>query len=443
MSILTENKTSEALARYRTLFNLKEKQLNGQKNRRQHLIRRRAMEQLEATGFPDRKDENYKYTNVRKITKQAYREGKKATIGEKTVKSVAFENLEAYEIVLVNGILDKNLSKISNLEKGLNINNTISAFENKRAGSLIEEALSSELGANAFVALNTAFADNGIFIHITKNAVVNKPIHISNITISETEAFFTSPQVLVIAEANSQVNIIETYHSINNGTYFTNAVSRFIAKANAHIHHYKLQNESENAFQINNTIVTQERDASYSSYAIDLGGKIVRNNLSVILKATNTHTNLYGVYLANGDQHIDNQTFIDHAFPHCESNELYKGIIDDRARAVFNGKVNVRPDAQKTNAFQQNSSLVLSDKAVMNAKPQLEIFADDVRCSHGATIGQLDEGLIYYLRTRGMSLEQAKSLLQFAFLDEVLLHFKLENVRTKAESLVSEKLKKA
>ena len=175
---------------------------------------------------------------------------------------------------------------------------------------------------------------------------------------------------------------------------------------------------------------------------LDLGGKMVRNNLSSILKASGTNTNFYGVYLANNEQHIDNQTFIDHAFPHCESNELYKGILDGRGRGVFNGKVNVRPDAQKTNAFQQNSSLVLSDNALMNAKPQLEIFADDVRCSHGATIGQLDEDLIYYLRTRGMSMEQAKSLLQFAFLDEVLLHFKLKSVRTKAERLVSEKLKK-
>jgi len=173
---------------------------------------------------------------------------------------------------------------------------------------------------------------------------------------------------------------------------------------------------------------------------LDLGGKTVRNNLSSHLQSSGTNTNLYGVYLAKGNQHIDNQSFIDHAHPHCESNELYKGIIDDKGRGVFNGKVNVRQDAQKTNAFQQNSSLVLSNTAIMDTKPQLEIFADDVKCSHGATIGQMDETSIYYLRTRGMSLEQARSMLQFAFVAEVLENFKLEAVKEKALAMMTEKL---
>ena len=212
-------------------------------------------------------------------------------------------------------------------------------------------------------------------------------------------------------------------------------------KANANVKHYKLQNESSNGNQINNTIVSQDRDSVYSSYVADLGGKIVRNNLSSHLQDSGTNTNMYGVYLGKGKQHIDNQSFLDHAFPHCESNQLYKGILDDQSRGVFNGKVTVQPDAQKTNAYQQNSSLVISETAVMDTKPQLEIFADDVRCSHGATIGQLDEDSIYYLRTRGMNRDQAKATLQFAFLAEVLSHFPLESVRVKIAEMIEEKLK--
>jgi len=195
-----------------------------------------------------------------------------------------------------------------------------------------------------------------------------------------------------------------------------------------------------NGFQINNSEAEQYRDSTYSSFVVDLGGQIVRNNLSSILRAEHTMTHMKGVYLANGTQHIDNQSFMDHAFPHCDSNELYKGILTDKAVGVFNGKVMVRQDAQKTNAFQQNSSLVLSDSAKMDSKPQLEIFADDVKCSHGATIGQLEEELLYYLRTRGLSKEKASTLLQIAFLAEVVEAFKVEGVRAMAQRLIEEKL---
>jgi len=399
------------------------------------------MERLESMGFPARKDEDYKYTYVTKIAKQTFSEGKGAIIGENVVKAASFEGMDAYQLVFVNGVLNTELSNIDNQIEGLTISDLKTAYDNTDTHAVIENALTSNLGINAFVALNTALSHGGTFIHVSRGTQVDKPIHLTNITVSGGEAIMTNPQVLVIAEESSEVSIIETHSAINDGAYFTNALSRFIVGKNAHVHHYKLQNESLNAFQINNSIATQERDSTYSSYVLDLGGKTVRNNLSSHLQSSGTNTNLYGVYLAKGNQHIDNQSFIDHAHPHCESNELYKGIIDDKGRGVFNGKVNVRQDAQKTNAFQQNSSLVLSNTATMDTKPQLEIFADDVKCSHGATIGQMDETSIYYLRTRGMSLEQARSMLQFAFVAEVLENFQLEGVKEKALALMNEKLR--
>ena len=440
MATAIDHKSAEIVAKYRTLFDIKEQQLNGQKSHPLHAIRRQAMERLESIGFPARKDEDYKYTYVTKIAKQSFAEGKGAIIGENVVKAASFGELDTYQLVFVNGVLNKELSTIDNIIEGLTISNLKKAYDSAEMQTVIENALSSELGLNAFVALNTAFSHGGTFIHVSRGTQVDKPIHLMNITVSGDTAIMTNPQVLVVAETSSEVSIIETYAAVNDGSYFTNALSRFVVRQNAHVHHYKLQDESLNAFQINNSIATQERDSTYSSYVLDLGGKTVRNNLSSHLQASGTNTNLYGVYLAKGNQHIDNQSFIDHAHPHCESNELYKGIIDDKGRGVFNGKVNVRQDAQKTNAFQQNSSLVLSNTAQMDTKPQLEIFADDVKCSHGATIGQLDESSMYYLRTRGMSEQRARAMLQFAFVAEVLDNFQIEQVKEKALALMEKKL---
>ncbi len=440
MAIAIDNKSAAIVAKYRTLFDVKEKQLNGQKNHPLQTIRRQAMDRLEDIGFPARKDEDYKYTYVTKIVKESFAEGKGATIGKNVAEAAGFPELDAYQLVFVNGVLNAELSDTKHLMAGLTISDMKTAYENADTQALVEKALTNELGLNAFVALNTAFAHSGVFIHVAKGTIVDKPIHISNITVSGGAAIMTHPQIVGIAEESSEVSVVETYYAVNDGTYFTNSLSRFVVGKNAHVHHYKLQNESQSAFQINNAIATQERDSTYSSYVLDLGGKTVRNNLSSHLQSSGTNTNLYGVYLAKGNQHIDNQSFIDHAHPHCESNELYKGIIDDKGRGVFNGKVNVRQDAQKTNAFQQNSSLVLSNTAIMDTKPQLEIFADDVKCSHGATIGQMDETSIYYLRTRGMSLEQARSMLQFAFVAEVLENFQIEAVKEKALAMMADKL---
>lgn len=291
--------------------------------------------------------------------------------------------------------------------------------------------------------LNTAFAHNGIYIYVPDGLVVDRPIHILNIAHTEEEPTVISPQKIIVAGENSKLTVIETFHHLSNSqqTYFTNTVTQFVLKRNAIVDHYRIQDEDENAFFINNTEIEQLRDSIYSSYVIDLGGKLVRNNLNSILKDSGTTTNFYGLYVGMKKQHIDNQTFIDHAYPNCDSNELYKGILTDKAKGVFNGKIMVRPDAQKTNAFQKNHSLVLSKTAKMNSKPQLEIYADDVKCSHGATIGQLNKEALYYMRSRGLSEKEAVSVLKQAFLTEITDLIKIDPVREKVEQMLVDKFK--
>jgi Fe-S cluster assembly protein SufD len=289
--------------------------------------------------------------------------------------------------------------------------------------------------------LNTAFAQNGIFINVPDGLLVDRPLHILNIVHADEAPTVISPQKIIVAGANSKVTVIETYQQFTDSqqTYFTNTVTQLLLKQNAIVDHYKIQDEGAQAFFINNTEVEQMRDSTYNSYVVDLGGKLVRNNLSSILKDRGTNTNLYGIYVGTNKQHIDNQTFIDHAYPNCNSNELYKGIITDNAKGVFNGKIMVRKDAQKTNAFQKNHSLVLSKNASMNSKPQLEIFADDVKCSHGATIGQLNEDALYYMRSRGLSKKEAVSVLKQAFLTEITNLLTIDIVRKKVEQMLIDK----
>jgi len=428
---------------YRTLFEQNERTLNG---RRSHLLqeyRRAAIDHLQELAFPTRKNEDWKYTNVSKLLQIQFEEGKPTSLNREAIAPFSFQGLQTYQLVFLNGQFDESLSSLEGLPEGVVVKNMEKAILDAGFHDIVEGFFShwTQVESNPFVVLNAAFAKHGIFINIPKNVVLDKPIHLFNITAPSEEPMLFSPQILVVAEANSQVTLLESYRALPGSEIpcFTNVVNRVVAKENAIVHHCKLQNESKNNFLINNTTVHQRCDSTYSSYAIDLGGKLVRNNLTSILKGQGTMTNLYGVYLANGEQHIDNQTFMDHAFPHCNSNELYKGILTDKARGVFNGKVIVRPDAQKTNAFQQNSNLVLSKSAIMDSKPQLEIFADDVKCSHGATVGQLNGEAVFYLRSRGLTDENARSLLQHAFLMEVIENIELQEVRDSIENLVLEK----
>jgi len=429
------------------LFRLYENSLNGQKSYAGHTIQKTAIQRLSNDiNFPTRRNEDWKYTSVAELLQPHYRQPKLVDIAAKDIKPFLFEGLDVYLLVFVNGKYNKLLSSKDELLKKIIVQDISTGLqEDGLTKATASEYLNkwASKANNSFMVLNTAFAQNGIYIYVPDGLVVDRPVHILNIAHTEEEPTVISPQKIITAGENSKLTVIETYHHLTNSqqTYFTNTVTQLVLKRNAIVDHYRIQDEGERAFFINNTEVEQMRDSTYSSYVVDLGGKLVRNNLSSILKDSGTSTNFYGIYVGINKQHIDNQTFIDHAYPNCNSNELYKGVLTDNAKGVFNGKIIVRPDAQKTNAFQKNHSLVLSKAASMNSKPQLEIFADDVKCSHGATIGQLNEDALYYMRSRGLSKKESISVLKQAFLTEITELIKIESVREKVERMLIDKFK--
>lgn len=443
MSIISKDRDSNTKEWIKALFQTYEAGLNGQKDQPIAAFKKAAYDQLMAEQFPTRKDEDWKYTNVSPILKQTYKFGSASNLSKAEFDKYLFDGLDAVVVAIVNGVLDTNLSAMENMPKGLSMMTVADALKDANLSSKIENLVAQKGGTdkNAFLRMNRAFAQHGYVIVSDKNAVVDKPIHFVHINTTTDDTYFTHPQMFMIGTKSSEFSVIESYHSTTDeSVYFTNSVNYIDVEDNAHVHHYRLQFESKNAFQITSSIAIQGRDSIYSNYSVDLGGKIVRNNISTEHTGPGINTYYYGAYLGLDNQHIDNQTFIDHAVPHCESNELYKGILSDKARGVFNGKVLVRQDAQKTNAYQQNASLVLSDTAIMDAKPQLEIYADDVKCSHGATIGQLNQESIFYLKSRGLSEEGAKNLLQKAFIGDVVLNFKIEPIIQKVLTLIDKKL---
>jgi Fe-S cluster assembly protein SufD len=286
---------------------------------------------------------------------------------------------------------------------------------------------------NPFTALNTAFLDRVAVVHVPAGTVLDQPIEITYEASPETAVH---PRTLILVGANAQCSIVETYKGT--GRYFTNAVTEIVTGENAVVDHYKVQRESPEAFHIAAMQVQLGRSANFSSHSIALGGALVRNDAGVVL-SEGTEATLNGLYVVNGTQHIDNHTVIDHAKPHGTSHELYKGILDGKANAVFNGRILVRKDAQKTDSKQTNKNLVLSDEAVINTKPELQILADDVRCTHGATIGQLDSESSFYLQSRGIGREEARGILTYAFAQDILDRVKIASVKVALEAILFEK----
>ncbi|MCB0581967.1 MAG: Fe-S cluster assembly protein SufD [Phaeodactylibacter sp.] len=445
MPTVVQDRYAEVKARFQQLFEAQHIQLNGQASHPYHQFRKEAMKRLENLDFPTRRDEEWKYTSVNRVLQPEYQLETAVEVSAAQLKPFLIEEMDAIRLVFINGAFREELSDIGKMPPGLTVMGLANALADGRYQEVVQRQLDSlmENQNDPFMVLNAAFARHGLFIHVEKNTVVEKPVYLIHLAAPGDAPTYSSYLNIAVAEQSSEVSFVEGLFELPGaeGTYFNNLVNRFRLKANAHIHHYRLQQEGREGFLISNADVEQDGDSTFSSYAVDLGGRLVRNNLVTTLNNQGTGTNFYGVYFAKGEQHIDNHTFIDHAQPHCVSNELYKGILTDKAHGVFNGKVLVRRDAQKTNAFQQNSSLVLSDKAQMDSKPQLEIFADDVRCSHGATIGQLDETAVFYLRSRGLSDDQARAMLQQAFLEEVIEFMKLEPVKGFAEELILAKFR--
>lgn len=398
--------------------------------------RENAFSQFEKTGFPTTKNEEWKYTNIAPALKHDYSLEARSSLTQKEIEQLFFPNVKANAIVFINGKYSKEFSTIIAPESSL----IIREFSEAEPEILAKYFGSHVSVFDSFTYLNTAFASNGIYIRIPKGKVVEDPILLYFISDSNQSNVFSQPRNLIVAEEYSNAKIVECYRSLGDNLSFTNAYTEIVLKENAHVDFYKIQNESESAVQVNTTQVNHEQKSTFSSTCLTLGGSLVRNNLNILLNAEHVESTLYGLYLTNGSQHVDNHTLVDHAKPNCYSNEFYKGILDGKSKGVFNGKIFVKPDAQKTNAFQSNKNVLLTKDASMNAKPQLEIFADDVKCSHGATIGQLDKEPVFYLRSRGLSEESAKTLLMLAFANDIIEHIKIEPLKDYLRDLISDKI---
>jgi Fe-S cluster assembly protein SufD len=384
-------------------------------------FRREAMDRFLALGFPTTRDEEWRYTSVAPLAGASYRPvpaGAPARIPA-DLSAWTLGEEECCQLVFVNGRVSERLSSFRALPKGVRFMNLAEALESER--ELLEPHLArhASFGKHAFTALNTAFFSEGAFIRVPPRTAVKSLIHVLFISTSGPERWVTHPRTVLLAGAGSEVTLVESYAG-QEGAGFTNAVTEIVAAAGSVVNHYRLQRESDEQSHVSNVTIHQERDSSVATHSISLGGGLVRNEVCTILDGEGANCILNGLYVTRGRQHVDNHTTIDHAKPHCTSRELYKGILDDRSTGVFNGRVIVRPDAQKTSAVQTNRNLLLSEEALVNTKPQLEIYADDVKCTHGATIGQLEDDTLFYLRSRGIGEDAARTMLTHAFASELI-----------------------
>jgi len=400
------------------------------------VLREQAMKSFYGQGIPNRKHEEYKYLNIDLHLKGEYTLKNNKTLASKQIEPLRILK-GAFTVVVENGFFNADLSTLTNLPEGLTICSLSEA--SKKHSSIFEKhyAQYADINADAFIALNTAMAKDGVFIHVKKNLAIANPIHIIHISKQDQNSIINSRN-LIIVDANAQAKIIESYETIDStAKVFNNSLTEIVVEADAIVDHYKIQDEKSFGYLLSTTQIIQKKESVFSTHTFTLSGSLVRNNLNVILDDEGIESNLNGLYLTNENQIIDNHTLVDHRKPKCNSNELYKGIIDGKSTATFNGKIFVRKDAQKTNAFQSNKNILLSDDGTINTKPQLEIYADDVKCSHGTSTGKLDEDKIFYLRARGLSETSAKKLLMHAFASEVVDTIKINELREYIEAKIT------
>ncbi|MCX6377883.1 MAG: Fe-S cluster assembly protein SufD [Armatimonadetes bacterium] len=396
-------------------------------------LRADAFARFTELGFPTRRDEEWRFTPVSPITETIFTAATQSVSAEE-VALAPFTEIGGTRLVFVNGKYAESLSEVRALPKGAVVVSIAQGFS-EHAKTLEAHFGKYVQGENhAFVSLNTAFTQDGALVIIPRNATVEDPIHLLYLTVAGDTPTVSHPRTLILAGENAQVTIAEVYSGIGEGTTFTNAVTEIVLAPNAVVDHYKVQAESASAYHVGVQQVQLDRSGNFTSHNIAIGGALVRNEANAVLGAEGCECTLNGLYIAGTGQLIDNHTAIDHAMPHCNSHELYKGIIKGKGRGVFNGKIFVRKDAQKTDAKQTNQTLLLSKEAQINTKPQLEIFADDVKCTHGATVGQLSEESLFYLQSRGIGLEEATSLLTYAFASEVIGRVKIEALRDQIHS---------
>ncbi len=405
--------------------------------------RSKAISLFEKTGLPGTKHEEYRFTPVSKILEKTFHwNAAQSQSGIDSLDGFLIPNLDANILVFINGNYSKSLSKISSPESEVKIKTLSQAFEedNRVITSYLDKILVPE--SDPFAAINSAFWQQGLFIHVPENTNVAKPIFILHLNDAGEGQVITHTKILGILEKGSQLSVIEKFDSIGTNPVFHNFSEEWMVKEKSHLEYCKIQNDAGKSYQVSNTIIRQSDASQLNTFTLTLNGQLVRNNLGIVIDGEKCESHFYGLYLLNGNTLADNHTVVDHKKPNSFSNEIYKGIMDGNSKGVFNGKIFVRPHAQKTNAFQSNRNILVSDSATVNTKPQLEIWADDVKCSHGCTSGQLDEEALFYLRSRGIAEPIAKAMLLYAFAAEVLAPIKNETLKSYLDNLISERLHK-
>lgn len=406
-----------------------------------HEVRSKAFKNFEEKGFPSKKEEAWKYTSLKTLQKEDFSifPKQESTLDYNTIKPYFLHEIDTYKIVFVDGIYSSYLSETTHDDMDICLmsaaltkpeyRQTIELYFNKVASK--KESLTS---------LNTAFSKEGAYIYIPKNKAPKKPIQILHFATGNEAALMLQPRSLIVAEDNAEVQIIERHQSLTENAVFTNAVTEIFASKDAIVDYYKVQNDKNTASLIDNTYISQKDSSLVSVHTFSFGGKLTRNNLNFYQNGERIDSTLKGITILDEKQHVDHHTLVHHAQPNCESHQDYKGIYGDWSTGVFNGKIIVDKIAQKTNAFQQNNNVLISDKATVNTKPQLEIFADDVRCTHGCTIGQLDEEALFYLQSRGIPRKEATALLMYAFANNVLESVRIPELKSRINKIIAKKL---
>ncbi|WP_127140423.1 Fe-S cluster assembly protein SufD [Flagellimonas marinaquae] len=406
-----------------------------------HEERSHAIKNFEAKGFPTKKEEAWKYTSLKGLQKVDFSIFPKheTSLEYKDVKKYFLHEIDTYKIVFVDGVYSSYLSETTH--DGVDVCLMSSAFSKPMYQPIIEVYFNKAASKDeSLTSLNTAFCKEGAYIYIPKNKMPKKPIQILHLATGNEAALMLQPRNLIVAEDNAEVQIIERHQSLTGNEVFTNSVTEIFAGKDAIINYYKVQNDESTASLVDNTYISQKDNSVVRVHTFSLGGKLIRNNLNFYQNGERIDSTLKGVTILGDKQHVDHHTLVHHAQPNCESHQDYKGIFGDSSTGVFNGKIIVDKIAQKTDAFQQNNNILLSDRSTINSKPQLEIFADDVKCSHGCTIGQLDEEALFYLRSRGIPKKEAKALLMYAFANNVLESVRIPELKARINKIIANKL---
>ncbi|MET6989618.1 Fe-S cluster assembly protein SufD [Sediminicola arcticus] len=406
-----------------------------------HDIRSEAIKNFEIKGFPTKKEEAWKYTSLNNLLKVDFSvfPKKETSLEYKDVKKYFLHEIDSYKIVFIDGVYSSYLSETTH--DGLDICLMSSAL-NKPDYKAVIDVYFNKIASkdDSLTTLNTAFSKEGAYIYIPKNKAPKKPIEIIHFSTGNEAAMMLQPRSLIVAEENAELQVIERHQSLTTNEVFTNSVTEIFAAKRANVDYYKVQNDSSSATLIDNTYIDQKDKSVVKVHTFSFGGKLTRNNLNFYQNGEYIDSTMKGVTILGDKQHVDHHTLVHHIEPNCESHQDYKGIYGDSSTGVFNGKIIVNKIAQKTNAFQKNNNILVSDKATINSKPQLEIFADDVKCSHGCTIGQLDEDALFYLQSRGIPKKEARALLMYAFANNVLASVRIPELKTRINKLIANKL---